>query len=109
MLPRFRILTIALSCAGLAAAHSPLLPKPQQIRYEPGWLPLCGLHVRLPGNAAGEDRFAANELAAILSARCVTPVPVAETAEGLGPSIVLKRTGPVAALRGLPKEALCRL
>jgi hexosaminidase len=103
MSPHFRILTFALCCAGHAAAHSPLLPKPQQIRYGPGRLPLCGVHVRLPGNAAGEDRFAANELAAILSSRCITPVPVAETVEGPGPSIILQRAGPVAGLP-LPGE-----
>jgi hexosaminidase len=87
----------------MAAAHSPLLPKPQQIQYGPGQLPLQGLHIRLAGDAAAEDRFAASELAAILSARCTTPIPIAESPDGPGPSIVLKRTGPVASLP-LPGE-----
>ncbi len=85
-------------CTSVAAAHSPLLPKPQQVQYGPGQLPLRVLHIRLAGNVADEDRFAASELAAILSARCTTPIPIAESPDGPGPSIVLKRTGPVASL-----------
>jgi hexosaminidase len=103
MLRHSRILIWLLSCAGMAAAHSPLLPKPQQIQYGPGRLPLRDLHIRLAGNPADEDRFAASELAAILSARSTTPIPIAESPDGPGPSIVLKRSGPVASLP-LPGE-----
>jgi hypothetical protein len=85
------------------APHSPVLPKPQQIQYGLGRLPLLGLHIRMAGNVADEDRFAACELAAILSARSTTPIPIAESPDGPGPSIVLKRTGPVAGLP-LPGE-----
>jgi len=63
-----------------------------------GQLPVCGLHIRIASNAAEEDRFAANALAAILSSRCSTGIPVAETLDGPGPSIVLKRTEAVASL-----------
>jgi hexosaminidase len=98
MLRHSRILIWLLSCAGMAAAHSPLLPKPQQIQYGPGRLPLRDLHIRLAGNPADEDRFAASELAAILSARSTTPIPIAESSDGPGPSIVLKRSGSVANL-----------
>src|SRR5579864_9462121 len=97
------LLMCVLCCSSLAAAHSPLLPKPQQIQYGPGHLPLRGLHIRLAGNVADEDRFAASELAAILSARCATLVTIAEGPDSPGPSIVLKRTGPVASLP-LPGE-----
>lgn len=101
---RYSKLLICLLCgAGLARAHAPLLPKPQQIHYGSGYLPVAGLHIRLTGDAAGEDRFAAKELAAILSARCSIAIPVAETLDGPGPSIVLNRTGAVAALP-LPGE-----
>ena len=89
--------------AGVAGAHSPLLPRPQKIRYGPRPLPLKGLSIRLPANAAEEDRFAAGELAALLSARGSTPIPMSETPIGSAPSIVLKRTGPVADLP-LPGE-----
>jgi hypothetical protein len=87
----------------MAAAHSPLLPKPQQIQYGPGRLPLRGLHIGLAGNVADEDRFAASELASILSARSTTLIRIAESPDGPGPSILLKRTGPVASLP-LPGE-----
>ena len=95
---RSRPLICVLCCTSLAAAHSPLLPKPQKIQYGPGKLPLQGLHIRLAGDAAAEDRFAASELAAILSALCTTPIPIAEILDGPGPSLVFKRTGSVASL-----------
>ncbi len=98
MLLRSRLLISVLCCTCMAAAHSPLLPKPQEILYGPGRLPLQGLHIRLAGDAVGEDRFAASELAAILSARCTTPIPIAETLDGPGSSITFKRTGSVASL-----------
>ena len=98
MLLRFRLLISVLCCASMAGAHSPLLPKPQNIQYGPGQLPLCGLHIRLAGDAAVEDRFAASELAAVLSARCATPMPIAKILDGPGPSLVFKRTGPIAGL-----------
>ncbi len=98
MLLHARLLIWAICCTSMAAAHSPLLPKPQQIQYGPDRLPLRGLYIRLARDAAGEDRFAAGELAAILSAHCATPIPIAESPDGTGPSIVFKRTGPVASL-----------
>jgi hypothetical protein len=98
MLLHSRLLIWVLCFASVAAAHSPLLPKPQNIQYGPGRLPLQGLHIRLAGDAAGEDRFAASELAAILSAHCTTPIPIAAGLDGPGPSLVFKRTGPVANL-----------
>src|SRR5689334_16105155 len=99
----FRILTGVLFVSSAVLAHSPLLPRPQQIRYGSGKLPLKGLNVRLSANAAGEDRFAANELAAILSARCSIPVRIAEHSDGSETSIVLKRIGAVGDLP-LPGE-----
>ena len=95
---RSRLLICVLCCTSLAAAHSPLLPRPQKIQYGPGQLRLQGLHIRLAGDAAAEDRFAASELAAILSARCSISIPIAEILDGPGPSLVFKRTGSVASL-----------
>src|ERR1700693_277519 len=103
MLPYSRLLIAVFCFATMAAAHPPLLPKPQQIRYGPGQLPLRGLHIRLAGDAADEDRVAANELAAILSTRSKTSIPAAQSLDGPGPSIVFKRTGAVAVLP-LPGE-----
>jgi hexosaminidase len=99
----FRITMGALLLTSTALAHSPLLPRPQHIRYASGKLPLKGLNIRLPVNSAEEDRFAASELAAILSARCSTPVRIAEHSNGSETSIVLKRSGSVADLP-LPGE-----
>lgn len=99
----FRISIWALCCVAVASAHSPLLPQPQQINYGPGQLRLCGLHVRVASNAGDEDRFAANALAAIFSAHCTLAILVAENLTSPGPSIVLRRTGPIASLP-LPGE-----
>ena len=97
-------LCIWLFCAtSVAAAHSPLLPKPQQVRYGAGRLPLRDLHIRLAAGAADEDRFAASELAAILSARCANLIAITDAADDPRPSIVVKRTGPVDIL-ALPGE-----
>ena len=90
---------IAVVCSSVAlAAHSPLLPKPQEIHYGSGQIPSRGLSIRLAEDAAEEDRFAAQALAAILSARSSTPVRIADHAGATTRSITLKRTGPVAAL-----------
>ncbi|PYT22929.1 MAG: glycoside hydrolase [Acidobacteria bacterium] len=94
-----RSLLIGAVClSGSLAAHSPLLPKPQEIHYGSGHIPLRGLSIRLSAGAVEEDRFAAKELAAILSARSPTPVAITHDAGAATRSIVLKRTGPVAAL-----------
>jgi hypothetical protein len=88
----------AVCLSGAFAAHSPLLPNPREIHYGSGQLPLRGLSIRLVEDAVEEDRFAANELAAILSARSSTPVTLADHAGAVTKSIALKRIGPVAAL-----------
>ncbi|HXI43865.1 MAG TPA: beta-N-acetylhexosaminidase [Bryobacteraceae bacterium] len=87
----------AVCLSGAFAAHSPLLPKPRDIHYGPGQLPLRGLTIRLGWNSASEDRFAAEQLAAILSARSPTPVTIAYDVV-VAPSILLTRTGSIAAL-----------
>src|SRR5579864_5721004 len=83
---------------GAWAAHAPLLPRPQEIQYGSGSLPLQELTIRVAGDAAAEDRFAAHELAAILSARSEAPVLVTREPNAAMHSIVLVRTGPVGAL-----------
>ena len=86
-----------LSATGLAQ-HSPLLPRPQQIVYGAGRLPLRGLQVRIASNAlAAEDRFAAETLVKYLTARSHEPAQISNSdiAEG---GIVLQRTGGVDAL-----------
>ena len=74
-----------------AAAHSPLLPQPTEIRYGSGSLPVTGLTIRFAAAPAEEDQFTASELSSFLG------IAVAEHGQA-GPAIVLKRTGPVDAL-----------
>jgi len=75
--------------------HSPLLPRPQEVRYGTGRLPVRGLAVRLPASASPEDRFAASELARFLGLEAGLLAP-----EGAGssPAIRLLRSGAIDAL-----------
>src|SRR5690348_714421 len=79
------------------AAHNPLLPRPQRIEYGSGTLPLRGLTIRFAGAPAGEDRFAAEELAAALSDFVRVPVEAGDAASS-GKAIVLNRSGGVDAM-----------
>lgn len=93
------MLRLLVSCLVFAlplAAHNPLLPRPRQLNYGAGRFSLKGAHIAFAGPAAGEDRFAANELAAALH------IPVAS---GAGAAIVLKRTGAIDALPGANEHA----
>jgi hypothetical protein len=51
----------------LAAEHNAISPRPREIKYGADRLALRGLKVCLVSPAAGEDRFAARELASTLS------------------------------------------
>lgn len=84
-------------CPRVLAQHRPLLPKPQQIEYRPGSLPLNDLAIRLSQRASGEDWFAAKQLSACLSSRAGVEVPVRQSLTS-GPTLELQRTGGVDAL-----------
>ena len=88
----FALVTIII-LAGLAAhaEHTTILPAPQQITYGGSTLRLTGLPIRLSPSADGDDRFAAQTLAACISAATGTP-PNITTAETT-PSLSLVRTG----------------
>jgi len=79
------------------AEHKPLLPRPQQIRYGAGQLPLQNLSIRFVSAPSAEDRFAANELSVALSNDAGVAIPVWE---GVAASrtIALQRTGAVDSL-----------
>jgi hypothetical protein len=97
---RFLIcLTMAASLAAASAAHSPLLPRPQQVQYGSGTLPLRGLSIRFAAPPTAEDRFAAEQLAERLSAIGQTQVPIRK-GKTSSPAILLNRTGKGAALPG---------
>src|ERR1017187_3831307 len=49
-------------CRAGYAEHSPLLPRPQQVRYGSGSIPLRGLRITFSSPPTTEDRFAAKEL-----------------------------------------------
>jgi len=83
--------------AAQAAAHNPLLPHPQSVRYSAGSLPVNGLAIRFGSKPSIEDMFTAQQLSSRLSAIGQTLVPVQEVTAA-GPAIVLTRTGEVAAL-----------
>jgi hexosaminidase len=84
------------------AAHSPLLPRPQQVTYGTGHVALRGLAIEFASVPSLEDRFAAEQLAQWLGSRADTAIPIRERKAG-GPNILLDRTGAVDALP-LPGE-----
>jgi len=83
----------------LQAAHQPLLPKPQQVKYGAGKLPLKGIAISFRSSPTPEDRFAANELASALAEIIGEPVPVLNSSTAAA-GIVFYRTGAVDALPG---------
>jgi hypothetical protein len=88
---------VSFSLTALAAEHNPLLPRPQKVQYGAGKLAINNLKIRLGAAPSDEDRFAARELAATLTARGGVRVPVVEGA-AQGPAITLTRTGDADAL-----------
>jgi len=76
--------------ASARAAHQPLLPQPQEVRYGEGKLALQGLVVRFASTPSAEDAFAAQQLAGRLSAIGETEVAI-QQAKGPGPAILLNR------------------
>jgi hexosaminidase len=84
------------------AEHRPLLPQPQQIHYGSGRIPIRGLSIQLPPDAAAEDAGAGRVLASCLSDRSGAPVEASKDAAG-SRVLLLKRTGDIGALP-LPGE-----
>ncbi|HXI00053.1 MAG TPA: beta-N-acetylhexosaminidase [Sphingobacteriaceae bacterium] len=83
-----------------AAAQKSILPQPQKITYGSGGLLIKGLTIGFASKPSTEDRFAAKELAKVLSKSSSSSILVKETPVS-GPSVILKRTGDVRALPGL--------
>ncbi len=79
------------------ADHNPLLPRPQQVRYGNGTLALKGLSICFASPPSADDRFAAEQLAARLSAIGQTRVEI-KKGKSSGRAIVLNRTGEAGAL-----------
>ena len=90
---------MAASLAAASAERSPLLPRPQQVLYEEGSLPLRGLSIHFAAPPTAEDRFVAEQLANRLSAIGYFQVPVRK-GKASGHGIILNRAGPGGALPG---------
>ena len=82
---------------GSRAEHNRLLPRPQQVRYGSGRLPVRGLSIRFASAPSAEDRFAAETLARFLSDRAQAPTSISEDGRSER-VIVLNRTGAVDPL-----------
>ncbi len=85
------ILLIVLYLSAGAQVHNPILPKPQKITYGKEGLKLKDLTIGFSSKPLEEDKFAAVELAALLSQVTSTSIPVKESAAGA--SIIFERTG----------------
>jgi hexosaminidase len=83
------LISSALYCEG---EHNPLLPRPQEIRYGAGRLPVSGLQIGFGADPTPQDRFAADALASGLGSRAHVEVRVSETPGRLA-TIVLRRNG----------------
>jgi hypothetical protein len=92
-------LALAASLITASAAHSPLLPRPQQVQYDNGSLALRGLSIHFAVPPSAEDRFAAEQLAYRLSAIRHSEMLIRK-GNASGRTIVLNRTGAGGALPG---------
>jgi hexosaminidase len=90
-------LAVVASLAAASAAHSPLLPRPQEVRYGGGTLPINALSIRFASAPSADDRFTADQLASRLSAVGQTQIPIRKTKTSK-PAILLNRTGDGAAV-----------
>ncbi|MFC2125628.1 beta-N-acetylhexosaminidase [Bacteroidota bacterium] len=86
----------------LAHGHNPILPQPQKVKYGKGKLSIADISITFKASPDTEDRFAADELAGILSEICGKPIRISES-ESDKPSIIFERTGNVDPLP-LPNE-----
>jgi hypothetical protein len=94
----------ALLAPAMPAAHSPLLPTPQQIKYGDGRLALKDVSLSFASAPLAEDLFAADHLAAALGELTGATVPIA-TGRATAGSIVFTRTGEVSPLPGADDQA----
>jgi len=87
-----------------AAVNNPILPKPQLLSYGSSSYSIVGASIGFTMAPSDEDLFAAEELAAILSRICGTPVNIIKQT-GNSPGILFHRTGDLDPLP-LPGETV---
>jgi len=80
-----------------AAEHNPLLPQPQKVKYGDSRLELEGLKIGFAAAPSPEDRFAAKQLAHILTSVSGFEVDLTESL-AIPVSIIFERTGAVDPL-----------
>lgn len=91
------LLLLTFTFFATAKDHNPLLPQPQKVTYGNGQLLIKNLTITFASKPGTEDRFAAQELAGILSKVSSGKIAVKESV-ATGPSIIFKRTGSVDPL-----------
>ena len=91
----FTWLLLLVTISAIAKDHNPILPQPQNISYGAGQILIKHLTIGFASKPSAEDRFAAQELAGILSAASSGKIVVKES--GIT-TIILKRTAGVDAL-----------
>ena len=70
------LLVSMVACRAGYAEHSPLLPRPQQVRYGSGSISVRGLRITFLSPPSTEDRFAAEELRSWMRERTGLDVPI---------------------------------
>ncbi len=85
------VLLVLAAAAAIASDHSPLLPRPQKIRYGSGQLPIRVLVIRFASAPDSDDEFAARELGRLMMERAGITIPLRHSTGGK--AIVLSRTG----------------
>ena len=93
----------------LGAGHNPLLPRPREVDYRTGALPLRGLSIRFGATPAPEDLFAARQLSLRLSEVSGVPVDARGNAGIGGPQSCCGAPARLAALPGKDRAARTRL
>ena len=91
------ILLTLVPVASTLAEHNALLPRPQQVQYGDGTLAVRGLSIHFSSTPSREDLFAAEQLAAGLSAFSHHKIEIKQH-KFSGGSIVLNRIGEAGAL-----------
>ena len=88
------------------ADHSPLLPRPQQIQYGAGSIPLTSMRIVFSASPSAEDRFAAEQLSSLLKERTGIRLPIEDYGHSgrRGLAIILDRVGSTDEPLALPDD-----
>lgn len=93
---KFAVMVCFMLISRLAFAdHNPLLPRPQQIKYGSGDVPLQGVSIEFAAPPSEADRFAAEELGNLIQARTGQRVSISAygNSDSGNLAIVLEREG----------------